>query len=116
MGIPEDAQRLGLQILASTNPSERAAALSSLVMDLLVEVQALRLAVAAVPEAREKYREAYESTYVLSHNSAGVTPGQVKVLKEFLTQREGAWLKRLGVSDAEVAAFESHCREVETYS
>jgi hypothetical protein len=116
MPIPPDAHQLAMQIMASRDPSERAAALASVVLELLTEVQALRLAVADMPEAREKYRLAYARTRVLSHNSAGVTPGEGKVLQQFLAGREGEWMKRLGASPKDVADFEAECRQVETYT
>lgn len=111
-----DAHQLGIQIMASHDPGQRAMAMSSLIMELLVEVQALREAVAEVPAAKAAYRAAYERVCVLSHNSAGVTPGEVKVLQQFLNGREGTWLGRLGASADEVAAFEKECRKVETYT
>ena len=95
-------------------PSEeggrRLDSLTILVMDLMMEVEALRTALAA----ESSYRDAYRETGLLTHNSAGPSMGWDKLLDEFYPGtkdgrgrgwRESLMLRRLGYSPDEIEAY-----------
>src|ERR1043165_3672012 len=102
--------------------------LANLVLDLLIEVEALRKAhlldakAKAVAGKQTTYGQAYRSTALLSHDSAGPTGGWEKLLALWLGDenraangirlRELAMLNRLGYSDKEV---EEYVEEAESY-
>jgi len=96
-------------------------------MRLLVEVEALREALASpeTPEAvRAAYRKAYERTASMSHNSAGLTGGMEKVLSCFFPSgtRTGRFpsememMERLGASQEDLQALLEHLELVESFS
>jgi hypothetical protein len=103
------------------------AALAMLLLRLMVEVEALREALASpeTPEAvRQSYRQAYARIAVLSHNAAGPFGGTEKVLRRFLPSDgeagrfapELAMLARLGASAEEQQALRDKLEEVEMYT
>ena len=96
--------------------------LTDLVLDLLLEVEALRSALLLAAGAKgvagkqTTYGRAYRSTALLSHDAAGPSGGWEKLLAVWLgDQEEGpgngprlrelAMLKRLGYSEQELKAY-----------
>ena len=99
----------------------RVDALTTLVFDLLAEVEALRQAQAT----RSDYRDAYRETCLLTHNSAGPSSGWEKLIECFyprqhssgtLVWRESLMMRRLGFTPAEIAAYQDEAQEAETYT
>jgi hypothetical protein len=84
---------------------EQVAALRSVVFDLLTEVEALRATIAGDETLRARYAAAYRATAIVAHDSAGLKPGTVKALENFVTagreevglHAEEPMLRRLGV-------------------
>jgi hypothetical protein len=133
---------LGLLLGYEGTPDRRAQAVGRVVLDLLMEVEALRRAVqelsarAAPADAgddalarprhglsapRTVYAEAYADSAWLTHFSAGPSSGWEKLLAEFYPGglrendlRELELLRRLGVSDADLAAYAESARGAET--
>lgn len=97
----------------------RLEALTELVLVLAAEVEGLRGALARV--APKEYGEEYRKALVLSNNAAGVSPGTAKLLARFYSGggaglREEDMLRRLGISEAEIAAHRAMVEEVRTYT
>jgi hypothetical protein len=123
---------LVMALYGAGDPAARIDALASVVIDLLVEVEALRGAALGaqggdrgepvhggydipchdetLAEGKGAYSAAYvDAAYVL-HNAAGPTGGVEKLLARYYPAggsgpREALMLKRLGFSAAEVARF-----------
>lgn len=98
---------------------EQVEVLRELVVDLLIEVEALRaLHISSPADVVARYRHAYEATVLESHNSAGPFSGYERVLWAWYgttpapetafegltegTRREVHLLRRLGASEAEI--------------
>ncbi|QEL19570.1 hypothetical protein [Limnoglobus roseus] len=117
--------------------------LSRIVIDLLVEVEALRGAVhqshgggAADPvhagydipchdktltDGKAAYPTAYVDAAYALHNAAGSTGGVEKLLARFYSTtgaepREALMLRRLGYSDAEISRFKAAVEHAEQFS
>jgi len=99
--------------------ARRVEALTTLVLDLLVEVEALRQAQAA----QTAYRDAYRAAALLTHNSAGPSSGWQKLLERYYpleassdgrTWREVLMMRRLGFTPAELEAYREEAAQVET--
>jgi hypothetical protein len=93
--------------------------LTTLVLTLATEVEALRATLADI--APEKYAERYRETLLLSHNSAGVMPGEGKILQLFFFDERAScpelgMLRRLGLSNEEIAAYLAERELVSTYT
>jgi hypothetical protein len=103
--------------------------LADLVLDLLIEVEALRCALLLEAKAKgvagkdTTYGRAYRSTALLSHDAAGPSGGLEKLLAVWLGDqadhslngfrlRELAMLRRLGYSEQEL---EEYARAAESY-
>ncbi len=142
--MPEVRTLMGAILGHSGDPATRAELLGQVVLDLLMEVEALRRAVKelsdragpadagdnihagprhAVPGPSTAYAAAYAETAWLTHCAAGPTDGWEKLLAEFYSWgrvpsewRECLMLKRLGFSDADVAKYMESAREAETYT
>jgi hypothetical protein len=112
--------------LVMSTVDERNITLISMVSDLLVEVEALREAVirlsASAGRDASSYRDAYLETALLSHNSAGPSTGVDKILALFYPDqseadgrplREVVMLRRLGMSQAELDAFQKEAKDLE---
>jgi hypothetical protein len=114
-------------VLAGTVPpdaavmSRRVEALTTLVIDLLAEVEALRQVQATQPAYRDAYREAN----LLTHNAAGPSSGTEKLLDRFYprqpapdgrTWRETLMMRRLGFTQGEIDAYQREAEEAETYT
>lgn len=110
-----------LSLLRSDDVQTQVRVLRELVMDLMIEVEALRAAQLARPQSdRAAYRSAYETTALASHNSAGAFGSPLRLLEmwygtedlppsldEDWVRREVALLRRLGATEAEI---EEHLR------
>jgi len=92
---------------------ERLELLQGVVVDLLIEIDALRSTLAdAAPELRKAYAARYRDAALLSHNGAGFMSPIEKVLLSFIDVdglgegelREEPMLRRLGL---DVAAYRS---------
>jgi hypothetical protein len=99
----------------------RVDALTTLVFDLLVEVEALRQAQAT----EASYRDAYRAACLLTHNSAGVSSGWEKLMERYYPRqrssggrawRESLMMRRLGMTPAEIEAYQGEAAEAETYT
>lgn len=112
--------------LVMSTVDERNITLISMVSDLLVEVEALREAVirlsASAGRDPSSYRDAYRETALLSHDSAGPSTGVDKILALFYPDpseadgrplREIVMLRRLGMSQAELDAFQKEAKDLE---
>jgi len=95
---------------------ERLTLLQGVVVDLILEIQALRMVMAdAGPSLRAAYAERYRKVAALSHNGASVTTGVEKMLMAFIDAdgrgegelREEPMLRRLGID------VDEYRREVE---
>ena len=126
------------------DPAVRAEVLGQVVLDLLMEVEALRRAVRALSDRvgpldagddaldgshspRTAYAAAYAGTAWLTHCAAGLTGGWEKLLETFYGEvsgrnrppdgwRECLMLKRLGLSDAEIAEYMASASGAEAYT
>jgi hypothetical protein len=101
--------------------SRRVEALTTIVLDLLAEVEALRQALAAQPAYRDAYREAL----LLTHNSAGPSSGWEKLLDRYYPRqasvdgrawRETLMMRRLGATAADIEAYRREAESAETYT
>jgi hypothetical protein len=69
----------------ATSAEDRALLLQSVVLDLLLEVHALRMTIAdAGPELRTRYADHYRRIALLSHNTAGLVMSSEKLVRAFL--------------------------------
>lgn len=105
-------------------------ALIELVLDLAVEVEALRAAVIDGGDSRvlAAYRSAYAATAMLPHDASGPAGGVHKLLERFYPDeqteewgeatswREALMLRRLGASPEEIAAWQAEAREAQTFT
>ena len=118
-----------LRSLITSTVEERNIALVGMVSDLLVEVEALREAIirlsASAGTDPSFYRDAYRETALLSRNGAGPSTGLDKILARFYPGqseaggqplREVVMLRRLGMSQAELDAFEKEVERLATLS
>jgi hypothetical protein len=113
----------------------RTEALVAVVLDLLMEVEALRAAVVTVSgEASGKdsaYGRAYRSTAYLTHNASGPSSGLDKLLALFYPAeaetdsggstgrrawRERLMLHRLGFSEEEIREYKDEAEQAETFT
>ena len=97
-----------LEVSPPPSDSGRVAALAHLVIDLLQEVEALRLL--AMRSNPQEYARAYESSAELAHNAAGITTGLEKLIALYCNDRDAGpreilLLKRLGYSSDELRRF-----------
>lgn len=99
----------------------RVEALTTLVLDLLAEVEALRRA----QGTKSDYRDAYRATCLLTHNSAGPSTGWEKLIECYYPHqqssdgrvwRESAMMRRLGFSSTEIDAYRKEAGEAEVYT
>jgi hypothetical protein len=108
--------------------ARRIALLTELVLDLALEVEALRAerAGAAAKTGDGAYAEAYMKSAAVAHSGAGVVPGWLKLMTRFYSTseedntldgrplRELLLLRRLGVDEDRLRAFAEHIRHVES--
>jgi hypothetical protein len=114
-------------VLAAGPPADAAAlarrveALTTLVVDLLAEVEALRQAQVTQPA----YRDAYRDVSLLTHDSTGPSSGWDKLLDRYYPRepspdgrawRESLMMRRLGFSAAEIEAYQREAEQAETYT
>jgi hypothetical protein len=101
--------------------AERVEALTTLLLDLLNEVEALRQAQAT----KSDYRDAYRASCLLTHNSAGPSSGWEKLIERYYPRqqasdgrvwRESLMMRRLGFTPAEIDAYQREAEEAETYT
>jgi hypothetical protein len=102
--------------------------LTEMVVDLILEVEALRAerVASASKTGDATYAEAYMQTAATAHNAAGVVPSLTKLLIRFYGWqdesaamdgrpfRELVLLRRLGVSEERLRAFIEHLDFVES--
>jgi hypothetical protein len=110
---------------SGASPADRFNVLVGIVLDLMMEVQALRDERLRRGQDLGSYRESYRDNALLPHNSAGTSTGWEKLLREFYPRqrrpdgrvwRESLMLRRLGFTAAEIAAFEDEAEQSETYT
>ena len=96
--------------LPSADLRQRIDTLTTVVMDLMMEVEALRETLAA----KTDYREAYRGTGLLTHDSTGPSMGWDKLLDRYYPRnrnergrawREALMLHRLGFSTSDIEAY-----------
>lgn len=109
-------------------PSPQVEALLTLVIDLAVEVEALRATVADDPQLRATYRARYAEAAMLPHDASGPSGGLHKLLARYYgdetvdewsgptSWRELLMLRRLGASPDDLAAWQAHAREAQTFT
>jgi hypothetical protein len=105
----------------SVPPQEHTVLLQSVLLDLLVELRALRDTIAETPELRARYAARYRESALLGRNSAGVIMPAEKVIRAFLDPdgqgegelREEGMLRKLGV---DVEQYRQEAEEVSTYT
>ena len=145
--MPEVRTLLGILQGDRIDPAVRAEVLGQVVLDLLMEVEALRRAVQDLSDRagprdvgddaldgrdgshgpRTAYAAAYAGTAWLTHCAAGPSGGWEKLLETYYGGTSGrnrppdGWreclmLKRLGLSDAEVAEYMASASQAETYT
>ena len=92
--------------------------LTTVVLDLMMEVEALREARAAGSD----YRDAYRNTGLLMHDSTGPSMGWDKLLDRYYPRdkdltgrvwRESLMLRRLGVSAGQIEAYRREAQGME---
>jgi hypothetical protein len=108
-GVPADAAAI----------ARRVEALTTLVLDLLAEVEALR-----ETQARQSaYRDAYRQAMLLAHDASGPSSGWEKLLDRYYprqpssdgrTWRESLMMRRLGFTPAEIEAYQQEAEQAET--
>ena len=143
MNPPTTAHEIEMALSGVGDLSDRVAALSQVVLDLLVEVEALRDALARtkaggtalavhsgydipctdreLTEGKAAYPAAYVDTAFVPHNAAGPSSGIGKLLSRFypadLRQpRETIMLHRLGFTGAEMARFFAATRHAQQFT
>ncbi len=97
-----------LEVSPQPSDSARVSALTHLVIDLLQEVEALRLL--AMQLNPHEYALAYEASAELAHNAAGVRTGLEKLIALYCNDHESGprellLLQRLGYSSTELRRF-----------
>ena len=101
--------------------ARRVEALTTLVFDLLAEVEALRQVVASQPA----YGDAYRAACLLTHDAAGPSSGWEKLLDRYYPRqsstdgrawRETLMMRRLGFTPAEIEAYQREAEQAETYT
>jgi hypothetical protein len=124
-------------LLTDSSTDVRVRVLTRMLLDLFVEVEALRTAVSgaggpavhgidpSLLAGKSSYQTAYLNTVYLSHNAAGPSSGLEKVLVRFYpssgqvapdTLRESSVLRRIGYSEDEVARYIDAARKAETFT
>ena len=134
---------IAMVLYGAGNAAVRTEALTRLVIDLMVEIEALRAALVqsqvggagkpvhggydipchdeTLADGKGAYAAAYvDAAYVL-HNSAGPSGGVEKLLARFYPAgaaepREALMLRRLGFSESEVARFAEAAEQAEQFS
>jgi hypothetical protein len=94
--------------------------LAEVLIDLMVEIEALRGAITDLggdSALRDSYRRSYRRAALLSHNGAGPMPGSDKVIAQFYPLGGGAWrellvLERLDYTETETEQFQEEARFV----
>ena len=118
---PRRPGRLWRDSVSKEDLCRRIDALSFVVRDLLVEVEALRAAAIDSPG----YKTAYRDTCYLAHNNCGPSSGWHKILFQYYPLTHGqsarAWrevsmLKRLGYNKEEVDEFQSKAEKMEFFT
>jgi hypothetical protein len=115
-------------------PDPRTDTLVTAVLQLMMEVEALREALINLEGGRKGngsvYGRAYRETAYLTHNSAGPTSGLAKLIAQFqpsdVEQHPGdpeprAWtetqmLRRLGFSEEDIGAYRKEALEAEMFT
>jgi hypothetical protein len=143
MNRPKTAREIALAMSGLGELPDRVAVLSDVVLDLLVEVEALRDALARtkaggaarpvhggydlpctdreLAEGKAAYPAAYVDTAFVPHNGAGPSGGIEKLLARFYPTdarepREAIMLRRLGFTDAEIARFFAATRQAQQFT
>ena len=107
--------------------------LATIVLDLLVEVEALRSAMLddvdrrgrchdqSLSMGKSAYQAAYLDTVYLTHNCCGPYSGIEKLLSLYYPEAEQYWreclfLRRLGFTEEEVARYKEAASEAESFT
>lgn len=103
--------------------------LVAMILDLLMEVEALRAALLATDAGAtgkdSAYGRVYRSTAYLTHNSCGTSAGLEKLLALFYpdkvqanrrTWRESLMLRRIGFSEADIGTYKEEAEQAETFT
>ena len=105
----------------SPDPGRRLKILTMVVLDLMMEVEALREAAGS----GSVYRDAYRNAALLTHHNAGLSEGWEKVVDRFYpeeeategrTWRELLMMRRLGFTPPEIESYQRKALEMEMYS
>ncbi len=117
---------------SSEPPTDRRVALlAAIVLDLMMEVEALRDAAIRTNTERpaqsgaSPYAEAYRDTAYLTHDATGPSGGRMKLLARFYPRRreepDRAWresilMERLGCSAADIATYKCDAEAAELFT
>ncbi|MFT4539905.1 MAG: hypothetical protein ACI841_000162 [Planctomycetota bacterium] len=105
---------------------ERVSALASMMLDLTLEVEALRRAhteLSLDQASADAYKRAYREVALQSHNSMGISSGSHKLISQFYPAEyqtnQRAWkecmmIQRLGCTAQEFESYKSEARVVDT--
>jgi hypothetical protein len=108
--------------------SHRIEALTQIVLDLMVEVEALRGALLTDPSRRGdpvnkgSYASSYRDTAYLTHDASGCEPRVLKLMQLFYpSERESLWreilmLRRLGFSEKEIDLYKEEAKRAEMFT
>jgi hypothetical protein len=129
---------LVMALYGTRDPGTRVEALIQVVLDLMVEVEALRGALTrlfpdrgagpvpwsanpTLTASKGAYAAAYVDASYTSHDGSGPSGGLEKILALFYpvrgdAPREVLMLRRLGFSDVEIARFLEAAEEAETFT
>ena len=126
---PQTSWGLYHALLQKFMKDDSSAPIIHILIRLMTEVEALREALSSpdTPESvRQSYRKAYERIAVLSHNSAGPSGGQEKVLRRYFAETqedpghpyvpERLMMKRLGATEEELEKLCAKMEEVSMYT
>jgi len=111
----------GKPVAGDPDMARRVGALTTLVLDLLAEVEALRQAQAGECH----YRDAYRAACLLTHNSTGPTSGWEKLIERYYPTkpsadgrvwRESIMMRRLGFTPKEIEEYQREAGEAEFYT
>ena len=139
----QSVRNLVMTLYGASDPQSRINALTQIVIDLLVEVEALRGALIqlepcaaqskvhqgydipchddALTQGKGVYATSYVDAAYTLHNSAGPSSGLEKLLARFYPvdgagPRESAMLRRLGFTRAEIVQFLEAADEAEMFT
>ena len=105
----------------SNDPERTLQTLTKVVLDLMMEIEALRETIAS----GSTYHDTYRKAGLLTHNNAGPSSGWDKLISHFYpddesteehTCRERLMMQRLGFSSSDIETYKREAEEMELYT